>query len=230
MNTALLLAGGAGSRIHTDVPKQYLSLGNRMLITCALEPLIYSSRIDAIEIVAEPVWQEAILEDVQGAGLDIGKIAGFSLPGVTRQHSIGNGIHSILKWHDAADADTLLIHDAARPFLTEQLLEACFVALPGHDGVMPVLPMKDTVYESGDGTHVSGLPVRSHLYAGQAPELFLLKKYDCANRALSQEELHRVCGSAQPAVMAGLDIVMIPGDENNVKITTEADLRKYMEW
>ncbi len=67
---------------------------------------------------------------------------------------------------------------------------------------------------------------RNRLFAEQAPELFLFKKYYNANMALTQERLAAINGSTEPAVMAGMDIVMIPGDENNFKVTTKRDLER----
>ena len=97
----------------------------------------------------------------------------------------------------------------------------------GIDGVMPALPMKDTVYVSNDGNVIDGLCDRAKLFAGQAPELFELHKYYNANMSLSQDELYKINGSAEPAYMAGMNIRIIPGDENNYKITTKQDLDRF---
>ncbi len=231
MNTALLLSGGLGARIHTDVPKQYLSMGGRMLITCALKPLLASPFIDDVWIVAGYEWREHIIADAKKAELDIGKIRGFADPGLNRQSSILSGLRGIVRQRTGVlqaekvdAADTVLVHDAARPFLDGKLIEKCYGAFKGHDGVMPVLAMKDTVYLSKDGTRVDQLLERSCIYAGQAPELFGLKKYYQTNLSLLPDKIMKISGSAQPAVMGGMDIVMIEGDESNFKITTETDM------
>jgi 2-C-methyl-D-erythritol 4-phosphate cytidylyltransferase len=125
------------------------------------------------------------------------------------------------------DGVNILIHDAARPLLTRKLISDCFAALPGHDGVMPVLPMKDTVYVSNDGKTVDRLLDRSTIYAGQAPELYRLKPYYEACVALLPQEILSINGSTEPAIRAGLDVAMIPGDEGNYKITTKNDLEKF---
>ncbi len=96
MNTALLLSGGIGSRIAAQMPKQYLPIRDRMLITYALEPLLRFPLIDAVEIVAEPGWWEAILQDARQAGLPMEKVSGFAIPGANRQGSILNGLEAIL--------------------------------------------------------------------------------------------------------------------------------------
>lgn len=109
------------------------------------------------------------------------------------------------------------------------MIDTCVEALLGHDGVLPVLPMKDTVYVSEDGKSISSLINRSQVFAGQAPEVFALGKYYEANRRLLPDRILAINGSTEPAIMAGMDIAMIPGDEENYKITTKADLERFSE-
>ena len=89
--------------------------------------------------------------------------------------------------------------------------------------------MKDTAYLSEDGRAVSSLLDRRKVFAGQAPEVFLFGRYYEANRALLPEKILEINGSTEPAVMAGMDIAMIPGDERNFKITTAIDLERFRE-
>lgn len=228
MNIALVLAGGTGSRLGADTPKQYLRVDGRMIISYCLKTLFDSEYIDAVWIVAEADWHDIIRQELSDGRLDAGKLKGFSLPGENRQLSIYNGLCDIRR---IADTDAaVFIHDAARPLLTEALIGRCFEALAGHDGVMPVLPMKDTVYLSENGTAVSSLLKRETVFAGQAPELFVLDRYFDACRALLPDKILRINGSTEPAIMAGMDIVMVPGDERNFKITTHADLERFSKY
>lgn len=252
MITALVLSGGSGTRMGMDTPKQYIEVNGRSVISYCLETLLNHETIDAVQIVADEVWQEVILrtvkrlcqvvgkdasgEDASGGNTPenspgyekrMGKLRGFSVPGKTRQCSILNGLHDIRKY--AVDSDYVLIHDAARPLLPSALITDCICAIKGHDGVLPVLPMKDTVYVSKDGRSVSSLLERSNVFAGQAPELFALGKYYEANRRLLPDSIFQMNGSTEPAVMAGMDIVMIPGDERNFKLTTAVDLERFRE-
>lgn len=129
----------------------------------------------------------------------------------------------------ALESDKIIIHDAARPLISAQIITDSLKALEGHDGVIPVLSIKDTVYRSEDGKEISALIDRSKIYAGQAPETFRLGKYYEANVKLLPDKIWSVNGSTEPAVLAGLDIVMIPGDEKNFKITTKEDLKRFCE-
>lgn len=224
MNIALILSGGTGTRLHSKVPKQYIQVGDKPIIAYCIECLSLHERIDAIQIVADLFWQgqiEKILNQVDWKK----KFRGFSKPGMNRQISIYHGLKDMKTYAD--DSDYVLIHDAARPLISETMITDCLSASVGHDGVMPALPMKDTVYSSTDGKKVTSLLKRDEIYAGQAPEVFRLGIYYEANKRLFPDKILNISGSAEPAVMAGMDIVMIPGDEGNFKITTEEDLERF---
>lgn len=224
MNIALILSGGTGTRLGTDIPKQYLDVGGKPIISYCIECLSAHQLVDAIQIVADFSWQESIGKWLADADKNK-KMKGFSSPGKNRQLSILNGLTDIRKY--AGDLDYVLIHDAARPLLSEKQISDCLSEVIGHDGLMPVLPMKDTVYLSSNGKTVSSLLDRTKVYAGQAPEVFQLGSYYPANCSLLPDKILSINGSAEPAVIAGLDIVMIPGDEGNFKITTKADLKRF---
>ncbi len=224
MNIALLLSGGTGTRLGMEIPKQYIEICGKPVISYCIERLSAHDRIDAIQIVAETVWQKRTEAWLHGS--DFGKkFKGFSSPGKNRQLSILSGLKDIREY--AGNSDLVFIHDAARPLLSERQITDCLDAAKGHDGAVPVLPMKDTVYSSLDGRKITALLKRSQIYAGQAPEVFKLGKYYAANIRLLPDQILDINGSTEPAVMAGLDIAMIPGDEDNFKITTKADLDRF---
>jgi len=238
MTIALILSGGTGTRLGAEIPKQYIEVNGRTILSYCLETLLAHPEIDGVQIVADPSWQQTILEELETTeklsvecsennaepGLKQ-KFRGFSAPGATRQLSILNGLEDIRTY--ASAEDIVLIHDAARPCLSADMISRGIAACAGHDGVLPVLPMKDTVYLSEDGKTVSSLLNRSQVFAGQAPEFFVLGKYYEANKALLPEKILAINGSTEPAILAGLDVAMIPGDEGNFKITTKADLERF---
>lgn len=235
MNIALVLSGGVGTRLGTDIPKQYMEVNGRRIISYCLKTLFCHEAVDAIQIVAEEPWQQAVTEEIDDMVRkgDIGvddrrKFRGFSVPGITRQLSVLHGLEDILSY--ACADDLVLIHDAARPLLSANLVSECFRTMEGQDGVLPVLPMKDTVYFSEDGEGISSLLERKRIFAGQAPECFVFGKYYEANQVLLPEKILEINGSTEPAVLAGMKIKMIPGDEKNFKITTKADLERFCKY
>lgn len=222
MNVALILAGGSGVRLGSDIPKQYIEVKGKTVIAHCLEVFGDHPQIDAVQIVAHVQWRESIHKQMPETVLS--KFKGFSEPGSNRQYSIYHGLQDIMQY--AKETDIVIVHDAARPFVPAALLTACIDACKEHDGCLPVLPMKDTVY-LGDGSKITSLLEREKVYAGQAPEAFVLGKYYEANRQLIPDRIERINGSTEPAILAGMDIAMIPGEEGNFKITTQADLERF---
>lgn len=236
MRIALLLSGGTGTRVGAGAPKQYREIGGRRLFSYGLETLFRAPILDGVQVVAQPEWQPLVLSEIQSLPLDgQGKFLGFSLPGENRQLSILHGLRDILKERqgDAAASpseDIVLIQDAARPLTTAALVGRCIEAVEtGHEGAVPVLPMKDTVYQSEDGERITGLLEREKLFSGQAPEAFRLGKYLAAVEALLPDRILSIRGSAEPAFLAGMDIALIPGEESNFKITTQEDVERFRQ-
>lgn len=226
MNIALILSGGTGARLGSKVPKQYIKVEGKPIISYCIETLSKHPQIDAMQIVAEKSWHKEIDAWLEAADTQR-KFRGFSKPGENRQLSICHALEDIKTY--AADMDYIFIHDAARPLLSKGQITDCLGAAVLHDGVMPVLPMKDTVYHSINGKKVEALLNRKEIYAGQAPEVFQYGKYYAANQCLLPDKILTINGSTEPAILAGMDIVMIPGDEGNFKITTKEDLKRFQK-
>lgn len=243
MVAALILSGGTGSRLGSGIPKQYINVAGRSILSYSVETLSDSGKIDMIWIVAAPEWRTAVKEELEIYDRNR-KCEGFSLPGENRQLSVFNGISDIKNWIDGRgvsggtcpERDIVLIHDGARPMLSKEDVSGYVEAIAGHDGVLPALAMKDTVYLRKNGKLC--LLDRSEIFAGQAPELFVLDKYIKAHEKLIRFEgekiakdsaIFKINGSTEPAVMAGMDIVTVPGNEENFKITTPKDLERFKQ-
>ncbi len=253
MIIAILLSGGNGTRLGSQIPKQYIKLGSKTVIGYCLETLDQCKKIDKYLIVASEEWQDFISQSMTEHGLEE-KFLGFAKPGLNRQLSIYNGLKRVDELVKCADSPLglgsdelmdgpsdfyVMVHDAARPLLKADEIEKYTQALEGHDGLMPALPMKDTVYVSRDGHLIDGLLDRSTIYAGQAPEFFAFKKYlracedlmtyDESGQLSQDSEIMRINGSSEVAVKAGMDIAIVPGSESNFKITTMADLERFRQ-
>lgn len=218
MNVAILLSGGTGTRINSSIPKQYIDVKGKMIIEYSLEAIKESNIFQGLVIVADQAYHAKLKEITANFNMEVELV----LPGNTRQLSIYNGLLSGV----AKKSDVVFIHDAARPNITPLLINQYVTAIEGYDGVLPVLPMKDTVYQVRDGV-ITGLLKREEIFAGQAPEVFVYKKYMDANERLMPDDIYKINGSSEPAFLYGMNIVTIKGDENNYKITTDADLEKF---
>lgn len=215
----MILSGGTGVRLGGNIPKQYIEVNNRPIIADCIDTFEVCSSIDKYIIVASDEWKDYICEFAGD------KFLGFALPGDNRQLSIYNGLLAIKQY--TKNDDIVIIHDAARPFVTERLIGALVDVCGNYDGAMPALHVKDTMYIQENGI-VKSLINRDSLIAGQAPEAFRYGKYLKANMDLMPDKILRIKGSTEPAFLAGMDIAVIDGDENNFKITTKEDLDRYI--
>lgn len=230
MNAAIILSGGTGERMRqaSRVPKQYIEVNGRPILEYCLRTFTESSSIDGVVVVANELWHDYIKEIFEKLGKR--KFRGFAQPGEARQLSIYNGLKKLEQV--CPDADRVIIHDAVRPLVSLDLIERCMGGLDQAAGVMPVLPVKDTCYQSVDGQKILTLLPRNQLFAGQAPEAFRFQLYLAAHRALNETELAAVNGSSELAYKNGMEVRMIPGEERNFKITTPEDLmlfKRYLE-
>lgn len=226
MVTAVILSGGTGNRMGTTIPKQYIEIEGKPIIGYTLEAFEKHGMIDHIIVTAVENWHSFILEWIDT--LEIKKFLGFADAGSSRQQSVFNGLRQ-MKEYGAGMNDIVIIHDAVRPRITSKLISGCVKIPEDADGVMPVLPVKDTVYRSQDGIHIHGLLNRDELFAGQAPESFRFEQYYTAHQNMDEQNLSNIRGSNEIAYMNGMKIHMIPGTEENYKLTTPEDLERFRQ-
>ena len=224
MNISIILSGGVGSRMGLDLPKQYVMVNGQPIINYCLKTFLENNLTDAIVIGVAEEWKRFVEENV--TKLHPQKPIYYSKPGETRQYSIYNAL-KVVKENGFSDNDVILIHDAARPLVSHNLINRCYDGCKEADGIMPVVPVKDTTYLSADGKHIQSLLNRSHLWSGQAPEAFRFGKYLRIHNEMSRENLLQINGSTEIAFKAGLDCQMVVGDPMNFKITTPEDLLNF---
>jgi 2-C-methyl-D-erythritol 4-phosphate cytidylyltransferase/2-C-methyl-D-erythritol 2,4-cyclodiphosphate synthase len=203
---ALLVAAGSGSRAGGGTPKQYRDIAGRPLLAHALDHLVHP-RIDAIQVVIG-AGQEAAYRAAVGTRALPAPVVG----GATRRLSVRSGLAAL------GDAERVLIHDAARPFLPAAVIERLLDALEDHDGAVPTLPVVDTL-ATGDGEPVA----REKLVRVQTPQAFRL---DAIRRAHAGWTGSEATDDAQVARAAGLDVVQVDGDPALDKLTYEADFER----
>lgn len=207
-----------------NIPKQYVLVNNQPIINYCLKTFLNNNNIGALVIGVADEWLEFVKEHV--AILSPTKPIYYAKPGETRQYSIYNALN-VVRDNGFADDDVVIIHDAARPLVSDALINRCLDGCNEADGIMPVIPVKDTTYLSEDGKHIQSLLNRSHLWAGQAPEAFKFGKYIKLHDETPREELLKINGSTEIAFKVGFDCQMVEGDPMNFKITTPEDLTNF---
>jgi len=214
---ALVVAAGRGSRFGAGQPKQYRMLAGQTILRRAVLPLLRHPRIGAVRVVMHADDQRAY----QSAVGDLGLLAPVT-GGATRQESVLRGLESL----NEARPGLVLIHDAARPFVAAPLIGGVIGALEDSDGAIPALPVVDTLKcardDSGGGAPViAGTRDRTGLWRAQTPQGFRFPALLAAHRAAVGAAL---TDDAAVAETAGMRVVLVPGDEDNLKVTAEEDL------
>jgi 2-C-methyl-D-erythritol 4-phosphate cytidylyltransferase len=210
---AILVAAGRGDRLGVDRPKAFAKLAGRVLLAESLERLDRSGWVESIVIVAPEGWEEPAI--LLAEELSASKAFACVTGGEARADSVRAGLAEVPE-----DAAVVLVHDAARPVLPEEVIERVLSALgEGWDGAVPGLPLADTVKRAGPEGAVAETVDRSDLYAVQTPQAFAT---DVLRRALSGSGNGTDCASFVEA--AGGRVKLVEGDRRLVKITTKADL------
>jgi 2-C-methyl-D-erythritol 4-phosphate cytidylyltransferase len=214
MNAGLILAGGSGTRLLSgDRPKQFLEVGGLPLIEYSLQAFAACDGIGKVCVVVGQEWREELASYV------------LAEPGVSRQHSIYNGLLALKEYCPAL----VVVHDAARPLVRPDDIAAVLAAAAGYDGATPALAVTDTTYQSFDGQTIAATLNRDELFAGQTPECYRYSRYLAIHEQMGEAELGAVRGSSEIAVKAGLRIALCPGRAENFKVTTNADLERFRE-
>jgi 2-C-methyl-D-erythritol 4-phosphate cytidylyltransferase/2-C-methyl-D-erythritol 2,4-cyclodiphosphate synthase len=215
---ALIVAAGRGSRFGGDIPKQYRQLGGKAVLRHAAERLLAHPGISEVRVVISPEDRARYDEAISGLTL-LAPVAG----GATRQQSVRNGLESLA----SLAPDAVLIHDAARPFVNEGVIDRVLEGLSRAPGAIAALPIVDTIKRAQDG--MAGTPrietttSRDRLWRAQTPQGFRFDAILSAHRAAVAME-HT--DDAAVAEAGGLAVELVLGSEENFKITTEGDLQR----
>ena len=217
---AVLVAAGRGERLGDERPKAFVRLGSRVMLAESLERLDSSGWIDAIVVVAPPEWEEAVI--VLAEELAAGKVAASVTGGATRADSVRAGLAEVPE-----DAAVVLVHDAARPLLSDDVIERVLQPLgEGFDGAVPGLPVADTVKRVQGGVVVETLD-RTELAAVQTPQAFVAATL---RSALARDDSSRATDCASAVEAGGGRVKVVEGDPRLLKITTPADLALVASW
>jgi len=219
---ALIVAAGRGSRLadaSDGLAKQYVQLSGKSVLAWSMESLLTSPEVSHVQVVIHPGDQSLYNDVTNNLDMSREKLLPPVFGGETRQQSVRNGLNA-LRSHNPA---TVLIHDAARPFLTHGVVSALQAALEVHPGAIPALPVVDTLKRTGHETRVNETVPREHLWRAQTPQAFHFETILQAHVAAEQSRTD-FTDDGSIAEAAGHTVVLVPGDETLRKLTTREDL------
>lgn len=214
---AVVAAGGIGKRMGGSRAKQFLELLGKPLLIRTLEALQASAAIDTVVVAAPEDAVEDARRLILQAGLD--KVVSVGPGGETRQESVWKALRE-LKRHDPA---LVLVQDAVRPFLDDRLILRVIEAARSCGGAVPAIPIADTIKVAGPDGMVVETPDRQRLWSVQTPQGF---RFPLLWRAFESAVEQGFVGTDDSSLVEriGGRVKVVEGDEENIKITTPADL------
>lgn len=211
-NIALIVAAGKGTRTGLDIPKQYIEIAGKTILRWTIEAFLQHPDVDAVQVVIAEDGRAQYAAATEGLSL-LAPVIG----GAERQESVWRGLEALL----AHVPQYVVIHDAARPFVSGDLISRTLQALEaGAEAALPALSIADSLKSLEDG-RIAGSLDRNRIVAAQTPQGFAFAPILAAHRAFAGEGLGDDTAVAE---RAGIEIVRIEGETGNIKITTPDDI------
>ena len=218
---ALIVAAGSGQRARApdEPPKQFATLGTKSILAHAVSAFVNHTKINLIQVVIAPehdqIYRPALNRLLPSTDL-LPPVHG----GKTRQASVFYGLQALLDHQP----DVVLIHDAARPFVGQSVIDRVLAGLDGNDAAIPAVPAVDTIKRTDSHGKVLTTVDRNDIWFAQTPQGFRFEKLLKAHREAAQDSRLDFTDDAAIAEWAGLDVLVVAGDKQNMKLTTRKDL------
>lgn len=221
--TAIILAGGRGKRMNSNVPKQFLMLDNKPILYYSLKAF-EDSFIDSVVLVAsEDDMEYCQKEIVEKYGFH--KVDKIVSGGKERYHSVLNGIKAV------TESDYIFIHDGARPFVTEDMLHRLLDCAVKDKACVAAMPVKDTIKIADESGYIASTPKRDLVWTIQTPQVFSYELIKEAYLLLEKNEyflLEKEISITDDAMVVetllGEKVKLVEGSYRNIKITTPEDM------
>jgi 2-C-methyl-D-erythritol 4-phosphate cytidylyltransferase len=221
---AVVLGGGTGTRFGAALPKQLLALNGRTLVEHCVAAFAGVPRIDGAPGIDEILLVMPLAYHDEAKRLVGGQVSAIIEGGVSRSDSVRNALAHIGARYDEAETG-VLIHDAARPLVTRQIITDCIAALNEHDAIGTAVPTSDTILAVQDGV-IAHVPPRETLYRAQTPQCFRLAVIAKAHALAAADPAFTPtddCGVVL-RYLRDVPVHVIPGSESNIKVTYPSDL------
>jgi len=209
-----------GARMHQNIPKQFLTVEERPVIVYTMEAFQRHSDIDVIAVVCVEGWEQVLW--AYANQFNITKLKHIIPGGKNGQDSIRNGVYELEK-HYSPD-DIVLIHDAIRPMVSQEILSDCIVKTQQHDCAIAVIPCAEAMVVTDDGEQSAESYPRDNLKRTQTPQGFKIGKICDLHRRALEAGITNSVASVTLMIEMGETVYFSAGSEKNIKLTTVEDI------
>ncbi|MBO4638359.1 MAG: 2-C-methyl-D-erythritol 4-phosphate cytidylyltransferase [Treponema sp.] len=219
-NIALIIAGGAGNRMHQDIPKQFLTVNEKPVIIYTLEAFQNHPEIDSIAVVCIKGWEHVL--EAYAKQFNITKLQYIIAGGKNGQDSIRNGVFELEK-HYKSD-DVVLIHDAIRPLVSTEIISDCIAKTRQFGCAITTIPCAEAMMQTENGEVSTGSYPREKLKRTQTPQGFYIGKICELHRKALKAGITNSVASCTLMIEMGEQVYFSIGSEKNIKLTTVEDI------
>lgn len=220
-----ILAGGSGTRMgNTEMPKQYLMLGDRPIIIHTIEQFLINQSFSKIIVCCPKEWVSYTEDLLEKFNIDTNRVD-IAVGGSTRNETIMNGCKLIEEKYGLTDKDIIVTHDAVRPFVNQRILDDNIKLSKKYAAIDTVVCATDTIVYSKDGKIISDIPNRKECFQGQTPQTFNIKKLIALFNSLTVKEKEILTDGCKIFSLKGESVGLVDGEVYNIKLTTLYDLK-----
>ena len=223
MNIALITAGGNGTRMHQDIPKQFLNVNNKPIIVYTMEAFQNHPDIDAIEVVCLDGWHQIL--EAYAKQFNITKLVGIVSGGKNGQESIKNGLNEINKKY--SKDDIVIVHDGNRPLVSEEIISDSIAKCLMYGSGIAAIPCVEAMLETDDRISSNKQISRDNLMRTQTPHAFKLEKLLWAHEKAEKMGIENSVASCTLMLELGEKIYFSAGSEKNIKLRTPVDIEIF---
>jgi 2-C-methyl-D-erythritol 4-phosphate cytidylyltransferase len=223
MNIALLTAAGVGSRMHQDIPKQFLHINNKPVILYTLEAFQQSPLIDEIIVISLENWKDMIWAYAKQFGIT--KLKYIVSGGDTGQESILCGLRKLEEEHELNDV--VMVHDGNRPMISQEVIADSLAVFKKYGSAVAAIPCIEAIFESDDGISSDVTFPREKLLRTQTPHTYTLGELLWAHKEAQRLQIFNTAASCVLMQKLGKKIYFSKGSEKNLKLTTVEDIDTF---
>jgi 2-C-methyl-D-erythritol 4-phosphate cytidylyltransferase len=225
MNVAVIIAGGSGSRMGQDIPKQFINVYDKPVLIYTLEGFQKHPEIDAIEVVCIDGWHDLVW--AYAKQFNITKLKWVISGGSTGQESIRNGVYNLED--KCKEGDTVIIHDGIRPLVDNEVLSDIIIKCKKYGNAVTSMPYNEQIFVIDDEISTVEYIPRETLRRVATPQAYEFKKLDAAYHEAFEKEIG-IYGSSYTNTMMvelGERLYFAAGSDKNIKLTTKDDLEMF---